>query len=87
MINAKRMFSAAVLAVGVTGLTASAAAAAPVDGPAALSVNDTLDTVATSSVPEEHRDEVPAVSDQLGKLNELRQLTDQAQPVTNLLMS
>ncbi|NBE54796.1 hypothetical protein [Streptomyces boluensis] len=85
MIEAKRILAVVALAAGATGLAAPMAAAA--EGPTPVSVNGTLDNLAMSSVGPEHRDEVPTVSGQLGKLNELRQLTDQAAPVTGLLMS
>ncbi|MDI3390397.1 hypothetical protein QIS99_30020 [Streptomyces sp. B-S-A8] len=85
MIEAKRILAAVALAAGATGLAAPMAAAA--EGPTPLSVNGTIDDVATSAVAPEHRDEVPSVSGQLGKLNELRRVTDQVAPVTNLLTS
>ncbi len=85
MMRTKQILAAVALAAGAGALAAPAASAA--DGPVALSVSDEIDHLATSSIPAEHRGEVPAVSDQLGKLNELRQLTDQAAPVTNLLNS
>ncbi|MDI3422975.1 hypothetical protein [Streptomyces luteolus] len=77
MIQAKRILVAVALAAGTTGLAAPAASA--------VSVSGELDSLAKTGISPEYRDAVPSVSGQLGKLNELRQLTDQAAPVTGLL--
>lgn len=77
---------AAVLALAA-GASALAAPAASAD----ISPTGTLDSLAASSIPAEHRAEVPSVTNQLGGLNDLyqlqqlHQLTDLAAPVTGLL--
>ncbi|MFI6381833.1 hypothetical protein ACIBKX_20500 [Streptomyces sp. NPDC050658] len=71
------MVTALALAAGATALAAPAANAA-------ISPTDTVDALATSALPEEHRDELPTLSSQLGGLNDLNQLhqvTDLAAPV------
>ncbi|MEU9170456.1 hypothetical protein AB0D34_22065 [Streptomyces sp. NPDC048420] len=93
MISTRRIVAAVGLAVGVTGLAAplanAADAAAPTAGP--LSPMAMLDSLAMSDIPAEHRAQMPRVSEQLNKandlykLNELHQVTDLAAPVTGLL--
>ncbi|MGW1777710.1 hypothetical protein ACWCQQ_01045 [Streptomyces sp. NPDC002143] len=96
MISTRRIAAIAALAAGVTGLAAPMANAA--EGPDAGRFNPitTLDTLATSQIPAEHRAALPPVSQQvrevknvsqLQKLNELHQVTDLAGPVTGLLPS
>ncbi|WP_416981958.1 hypothetical protein [Streptomyces sp. T028] len=94
MISTRRIAAVAALAAGVTGLAVplANAAEAPADG--RIRPMTTLDSLAASEVPAEHRAALPPVSRQLGelnnvhqvnKLNELHQLTDLAAPVTGLL--
>ncbi|MDQ0994538.1 hypothetical protein [Streptomyces sp. V3I7] len=93
MISTRRIVAAVGLAAGVTGFAAPLASAAPA-GPVdtgRISPIATLDSLAASELPAEHRDEVPRVSEQLhgldrlNELNQLHQLTDLAAPVTGLL--
>ncbi|MFD0550657.1 hypothetical protein ACFQ0X_16800 [Streptomyces rectiviolaceus] len=85
MISTRRMAAALALAAGATALAAPAATAAP------ISPTGTIDSLAASSIPAEHRAEVPSVTEQLNGLNDLyqlqqlHQLTDMAAPVTGLL--
>ncbi|WP_330461335.1 hypothetical protein OIB37_33400 [Streptomyces sp. NBC_00820] len=97
MISTRRIVAAVGLAVGVTGLAAPLANAADAGttNPQQINPMTTLDTLAVSDIPAEHRAEVPRVTDQmrslndlgsgLNRLNELHQLTDLAAPVTGLL--
>ncbi|UYQ64567.1 hypothetical protein [Streptomyces peucetius] len=93
MTHAKRVLAAIALATGASALAAPAASAASPELPAGtLSVMDTVDTLAESSVAPEHREHVPNASQQLSGLNrltevpgELDPLTGQAAPVTGLL--
>lgn len=93
MISTRRIVAAVGLAVGVTGLAAPLANAADAAAPTAspLSPMATLDSLAVSDIPAEHKARMPKVSQQLNqanelyKLNELHQVTDLAAPVTGLL--
>ncbi|MFF0011063.1 hypothetical protein [Streptomyces sp. NPDC005374] len=93
MISTRRIVAAVGLAVGVTGLAAPLANAADAAAPEAspLSPIAMLDSLAVSDIPAEHKAEMPRVSAQLNKandlykLNELHQVTDLAAPVTGLL--
>jgi hypothetical protein len=93
MISTRRIVAAVGLAVGVTGLSAPAAGAATADASGAGRLNPVtlLDSVARSSVPAEHRDEIPRLSGQLAglnrlhDLNQLHQATDLAAPAMGLL--
>ncbi|MGW5738661.1 MULTISPECIES: hypothetical protein [Streptomyces] len=85
MISTRRIAAALALAAGATALAAPAASAAD------ISPTGTLDSLAASSVPEEHRAELPTVTEQLNGVNglyelqQLHQLTDLAAPVTGLV--
>jgi hypothetical protein len=84
------MVAAVGLAVGVTGFAAPMANAAGSEAPEAGTLNPIaqLDSLALTGIPAERRDEFPRPSSQLARLNqlnELRQLTDLAAPVTGLL--
>jgi hypothetical protein len=93
MISTRRIVAAVGLAAGVTGLAAPLASAAPAGAQESGKISPiaTLDSLAVSDIPAEHRDEIPGISEQLqglGRLNELNQLhqvTDLAAPVTQLL--
>ncbi|MFE5142812.1 hypothetical protein ACFRDV_35035 [Streptomyces fagopyri] len=93
MISTRRMVAAVGLAVGVTGLAAPMASAAAPEAPDAGRLNPItqLDSLATSGLPAEHREDIPRISNQLAGLNhlndlgQLHQLTDMAAPVTGLL--
>ncbi|MFC8427770.1 hypothetical protein [Streptomyces sp. NPDC057253] len=93
MISTRRIVAAVGLAVGVTGLAAPLANAADAAAPDAspLSPIAMLDSLAMSDIPAEHRAQMPKVSQQLSKandlyrLNELHQVTDLAAPVTGLV--
>ncbi|MEU3841362.1 hypothetical protein AB0E88_15190 [Streptomyces sp. NPDC028635] len=93
MISTRRIVAAAALAAGIAGITAPAANAG-VLGADQLNPIATLDSLTTSDIPAEYKDEVPRVSQQLAglnqvndlnKLNELHQVTDLVAPVTGLL--
>ncbi|MFF3688982.1 hypothetical protein [Streptomyces sp. NPDC002187] len=82
MTTAQRVLAAIALATGASALAAPAAnAAAPVEVP---SVIGQLDSLAATSVPTEHRAQVPTVSEQVGggmnRLGKVNQLTGQAAP-------
>jgi hypothetical protein len=93
MISTRRIVAAVGLAAGVTGLAAPLANAAPASAQdtGKISPIATLDSLAMSDIPLEHRAGVPRVSEQLQGLNrlhelgELHQLTDLAAPVTGLV--
>ncbi|MGW4910473.1 hypothetical protein [Streptomyces sp. NPDC004270] len=93
MISTRRIVAAVGLAVGVTGLAAPLANAAAADAqhPGKLSPLGVLDSLATSDIPAEYKDEIPKVSEQLQglnglhKLGELHQLTDLAAPAMGLV--
>jgi hypothetical protein len=93
MISTRRIVAAVGLAAGITGLAAPLASAAPagVQETGKISPLATLDSLAASEIPPEHRQEVPRVSEQLHglsrlhELSQLHQLTDLAAPVTGLL--
>ncbi|MGW2046389.1 hypothetical protein ACWCPF_14560 [Streptomyces sp. NPDC001858] len=94
MISTRRIAAIAALAAGVTGLAAPMANAADAPDAGRFNPITTLDTLAASQIPAEHRADLPPVSQQLRelknvsqleKLNELHQVTDLAAPVTGLL--
>jgi TolA-binding protein len=93
MTQAKRVLAALALATGASALAAPAASAASPEIPTGtLSVMDTVDTLAGSSVAPEHREQAPSASEQLSGLNrlagvphDLDPLTSQLAPVTGLL--
>ncbi|MEU5320884.1 hypothetical protein ABZ835_37185 [Streptomyces sp. NPDC047461] len=92
MISTRRIAAVVGLAVGVTGLAAPLASAAPEDkGAAPLSPMATLDSLTVSDLPAEYKDALPRPSAQLAELNKLNdlqqltQVTDLAAPVTQLL--
>ncbi|MET7733536.1 hypothetical protein ABZT02_19500 [Streptomyces sp. NPDC005402] len=90
MISTRRIVAAVGLAVGVTGLTAPLANAADAAGPDTGQLNPiaVIDSLATSKIPAEHKDEIPPVSRQLAGLNQLgqlEQLTGLVAPVTGLV--
>ncbi|WP_369174712.1 hypothetical protein AB5J49_45390 [Streptomyces sp. R28] len=76
MISTRRIVAAVGLAAGITGLTVPMANAADVGAPKAGSLNPiaTLDSLAQTGIPEEHRQRVPRVSQHLGHLNHLNGL-------------
>ncbi|GGT22589.1 hypothetical protein [Streptomyces chromofuscus] len=93
MISTRRIVAAVGLAASVTGLAAPSVNASEADarsagrlGPVAL-----LDSLTVSDIPAEHREEIPRPSAQLAglkrlnDLNQLRQVTDMAAPLTGLL--
>ncbi|WP_320776480.1 hypothetical protein [Streptomyces sp. CRN 30] len=90
MFSTRRLVTAVSLAAGITGLAAMPASAADAGGQETGGLRPTqiLDSLAVSDLPAEYRDQVLRPSDQLRKLkdlNQLRQLTDMAAPVTGLL--
>ncbi|WP_327721195.1 hypothetical protein OG381_41910 [Streptomyces sp. NBC_00490] len=91
MISTRRIAAVVGLAVGVTGLAAPLASAAPEDKGAPLSPMATLDSLTVSDLPAEYKDALPRPSAQLAELNKLNdlqqltQVTDLAAPVTQLL--
>ncbi|MFC0850019.1 MULTISPECIES: hypothetical protein [Streptomyces] len=95
MISTRRIATVLALAAGVSGLGASAASAAgPVGAkPTDISPITVLDELVTSSVPAEHRSELPTLKAQLSQLNkvndlnQLHQVTDPVAPITGLLPS
>lgn len=87
MTATRRILAAVALASSVTGLTVTAASAMEVP-----SVLGQLDALSAQSVTPEHAHQMPTVTGQLGtvaqgasQLNQLRQVTDLAAPVTGLL--
>ncbi|MDF3146995.1 MULTISPECIES: hypothetical protein [unclassified Streptomyces] len=76
MISTRRIVAAVGLAAGITGLTVPMANAADVDARNAGSLNPvaTLDSLAATGIPEEHKHRVPRVSQHLGHLNHLNGL-------------
>ncbi|MFF7389115.1 hypothetical protein ACFZAE_11830 [Streptomyces scabiei] len=94
MISTRRIVAAVGLAVGVTGLAAPMANADAVAEATQLNPMTTLDSLAVSDLPEEHRAALPRPSQQLksldqvhelNRLNELHQVTDLAAPALGLL--
>ncbi|GAA3832526.1 hypothetical protein [Streptomyces chiangmaiensis] len=93
MISTRRIVAAVGLAVGVTGLAAPMATAAPAENPDSGRLNPVtlLDPLAQSEIPAQHKDEIPRTSTQLeglNRLNDLQQLhqaTDQVAPITGLV--
>ncbi|OIJ98372.1 hypothetical protein [Streptomyces colonosanans] len=84
MISTRRIVAAVSLAVGVTGLAAPLAAAAPagaardVGNPVTL-----LDSLSRTGIPPEHQNEMPRPSGQIA--GQLHQATDIVEPVTGRL--
>ncbi|MFF9623484.1 hypothetical protein [Streptomyces griseosporeus] len=98
MISTRRIVAAACLAAGVAGLAAPAASAADAGAKGAGLPNPVhlLDSLAAGDIPEQQREQLPTVSQQLkalnqvrelNRLNELHQVTDLAAPVRGLLPS
>ena len=93
MISTRRIAAAVGLAVGVTGLAAPLASAAPAADPDAGKLNPIaqLDSLAVSEIPAQYHDDLPRFSTQLSSLNrlnelqQLHQVTDLAAPATGLL--
>lgn len=93
MISTRRIAAAVGLAVGLTGLAAPLASAAPAADPNAGRLNPIaeLGSLAVSGIPAQYHDDLPRVSTQLSSLNrlndlqQLHQVTDMAAPVTGLL--
>ncbi|MFC8128420.1 hypothetical protein [Streptomyces sp. NPDC057302] len=85
MISTRRIAAAFALAAGATALAAPAASAAD------ISPTGTIDSLASSAIPAEHRAEVPSATEQLNGVNglyelqQLHQLTDLAAPVMGVL--
>ncbi|MET8076745.1 hypothetical protein [Streptomyces sp. NPDC005303] len=86
MISTRRIVAAVGLAVGVTGLTAPLANAADAATPDGGQLNPiaVIDSLATSRIPAERKDEIPPVSEQLAGLNRLDDLNQLGQ-VTGLV--
>ncbi|OIJ68867.1 hypothetical protein [Streptomyces mangrovisoli] len=93
MISPRRIVAAVGLAVGVTGLAAPLAQAAP-QASGQLNPVSTLDSIAASGIPAEEQGRLPHLRDELAALNgvnglselgQLHQVTDLAAPVTGLL--
>lgn len=89
MTATRRILAAVALASSVTGLTVTAASASAMEVPSVLGQ---LDALSAQSVTPEHAHQMPTVTGQLGtvaqgasQLNQLRQVTDLAAPVTGLL--
>ncbi|MGX2998584.1 hypothetical protein JNUCC64_30695 [Streptomyces sp. JNUCC 64] len=94
MTTTRRILAAVALASGVTGLTATAAAAAPAleRGVEVPSVIGEVDSLSTRGVSPQHRAQMPTVTGQVGtvrqglsQLHQLHQVTDLVAPVTGLL--
>ena len=93
MISTRRIVAAVGLAVGVTGLAAPLASAAPAEAQNAGKLNPItqLDSLAASEIPARYHGDLPRVSSQLSslnglsELNQLHQVTDLAAPATGLL--
>jgi hypothetical protein len=93
MISTRRIVAAVGLAVGVTGLAAPLASAAPAGTSDAGRLNPVtlLDSMSDSGIPAQHKDEIPRPSAQLAGLNrlndldQLHQATEPVAPVTDLL--
>ncbi|MGW4440857.1 hypothetical protein ACWELO_34930 [Streptomyces sp. NPDC004596] len=96
MISTRRIVTAVGLAAGVVGLAAPMAAAAGTGAPESgrLGPMTALDSLADTGLPAGQRDQVPAVSEQLGGLNQLTspdglgqlgRITDLVGPTTGLL--
>ncbi|MGW2301315.1 hypothetical protein [Streptomyces sp. NPDC001809] len=93
MISTRRISSVLAVAAAFSCLGASAtqavAATSPLGPP--ISPIAELDALATTGIPAESKAQFPGIAGQLGglsrvnELNQLRQLTDQAAPVTGLL--
>ncbi|MFF0850569.1 hypothetical protein ACFYVM_05860 [Streptomyces sp. NPDC003280] len=96
MISTRRIVTAVGLAAGVLGLAAPMAVAAGTAAPESgrLDPVTALDSLADTGLPAEQRDQVPAVSEQLGGLNQLTspdglgqlgRITDLVGPTNGLL--
>ncbi|MEI5523109.1 hypothetical protein WB401_04845 [Streptomyces brasiliscabiei] len=94
MISTRRIVAAVGLAAAVTGLAAPMANADATAEATGLNPITTLDSLAVSDLPEEHKAALPRPSQQLrslnqvhelNRLNELHQVTDLAAPALGLL--
>ncbi|QOV40632.1 hypothetical protein IM697_20840 [Streptomyces ferrugineus] len=84
MISTRRIAAAVGLAVGVTGLAAPLANAGTADASTAskagmLNPVTTLDQLAVSGVPADRRAKMPLPSQQLARLDQLKELSRQQQ--------
>lgn len=78
MISTPFLAAAVGLAAGLTGLTAPLANPAHADtrnAGAQLNPIATLDSLATTGIPEHHKHRVPRVSQQLGQLDHINHLS------------
>ncbi|MFC5220102.1 hypothetical protein [Streptomyces coerulescens] len=82
MISTRRIATAVGLAAGLTGLAAPLANAAPLDPPNAGMLNPvtTLDSLAATGVPADRRAKVPRPSEQLARLDQLKELSRAQRP-------
>jgi hypothetical protein len=82
MISTRRIATAVGLAAGITGLAAPLANSAPADAPTAGMLNPvtTLDSLATTGVPADRRAKMPRPSDQLARLDQLKELSRAQRP-------
>ncbi|MCI3931830.1 MULTISPECIES: hypothetical protein [unclassified Streptomyces] len=89
MTSARRILAAVSLAAGAAALVAPAAhASTGAQQAKEISPMATIDELGRMPLPEAQHDAVPTVSSQLGglhRLNELHQVTDLVQPVTQLV--
>ncbi|MBB4717416.1 MULTISPECIES: hypothetical protein [Streptomyces] len=84
MISTRRIVAAVGLAAGVTGLVAPMANAADAEAKSPLSPMSTLDSLAVSDIPAEHKAEIPRPSSQVAGLKRLNDL-DQLNQVVGLV--
>jgi hypothetical protein len=84
MISTRRIVAAVGLAAGVTGLVAPMANAADAEAKSPLSPMATLDSLAVSDIPAEHKAEIPRPSSQVAGLKRLNDL-DQLNQVVGLV--
>ncbi|GHH00315.1 hypothetical protein [Streptomyces lanatus] len=83
MISTRRIAAAVGLAAGITGLAAPLASAAPVVAPknaGTLNPVATLDSLATTGVPADRRAEMPRPSEQLARIEQLKELARTQRP-------
>ncbi|EGX54966.1 hypothetical protein SZN_35267 [Streptomyces zinciresistens K42] len=82
MKSTRRIAAAVGLAAGLTGLAAPLAAAAPAPEPGAATTNPltALDSLATTGVPADRQAAMPRPSDQLARLDQLKEMARQQQP-------